>query len=174
MIAENKGYDHSMTKSTHTTGSVSIGDRAPDFTLRDQNGQPVHLADLIGKATIVLYFYPKDFSGGCTAEACSFRDNYEVFKQAGAMVIGVSSDTEESHAGFAQKHRLPFTLLSDPNAVVQKVYGVPNLLGIVRGRVTYVIDQSGTIRHTFSALIDGPKHVAESLRIIRELVAQPT
>ena len=162
-----------MTIKSATNGPVSIGDRAPDFTLTDQNGQPLHFADLIGKGSIVLYFYPKDYSGGCTAEACSFRDNYEVFKQAGATVIGVSSDNEESHAGFAKKYQLPFTLLSDINGDVQKLYGVPNLFGIVRGRVTYVIDNEGIVRYTFSALIDGPKHVAEAMRILRKLAAQP-
>ena len=159
-------------RSTTEVGSVSIGDRAPDFTLRDQNGKQVQLANFIGKGNIVLYFYPKDNSAGCTAEACSFRDNYEVFQQAGATVIGVSTDSEESHAGFAKKYRLPFTLLSDANGEVQKLYGVPNLFGIIRGRVTYVIDTHGIVRHKFSALVDGPKHVAESLRILGELAAQ--
>src|SRR5690348_7495414 len=94
-------------------GNVQVGDRAPIFALRSQTGETVSLEDFLGKSAIVLYFYPKDNTGGCTAEACSFRDSYEVFKQAGAEVIGVSSDSEASHKQFASKHRLPFILLSD-------------------------------------------------------------
>ena len=97
---------------------VSVGDHAPDFTLPDQSGKPVRLSDLLGERAVVLYFYPKDETGGCTAEACSFRDSYEVFKDAGAEVVGVSSDTVESHQSFATHHRLPFVLLSDADGAL--------------------------------------------------------
>jgi peroxiredoxin Q/BCP len=155
-----------------SAGPVTIGDRAPDFTLNDQDGRPVHFSDLIGKGSIVLYFYPKDNTRGCTLEACAFRDSYEVFKQAGAIVIGVSDDTAESHAAFASQNRLPFTLLSDVKGEARKLYGVPKPLGIMPGRTTYVIDRDGVVRYTFTALMDGPKHVTESLRILNELNAQ--
>src|SRR5512143_3074557 len=106
-------------KTSHDTMTLQVGDQAPDFTLPDQNNHPVHFGEVLGTNTIVLYFYPKDYSAGCTAEACAFRDSYEVFKEAGATVIGVSSDSVQSHQGFAQKHHLPFTLLSDEQNVVQ-------------------------------------------------------
>src|SRR5215472_18455463 len=100
--------------------SVKVGDRAPDFTLPTQKtGESFHLQDVIGKSIVVLYFYPKSMTAGCTAEACSFRDNYEVFKQAGAEVVGVSSDSEESHQSFASKYRLPFVLLSDKKGTLR-------------------------------------------------------
>ena len=115
---------------------LSIGSKAPDFLLRDQDGNPVHLADRIGKKVIVLYFYPKDFTGGCTMEACAFRDSYEDFKDAGAEVIGVSADTAESHHDFADKYRLPFTLLSDPGSRVAEAYGLSKVLGLFPARTT--------------------------------------
>lgn len=156
------------TSSTKSGGPVSIGDRAPDFTLPDQNGKPLHFADYLGKSSIVLFFYPKDNSAVCTAEACAFRDRYEVFRDAGAVVIGVSNDSSESHAGFADQHRLPFTLLSDAKGQVRSLYGA-KFLGLLPGRTTYIIDKAGIIRHTFSAMMDGPKHVAEALRILKEI-----
>ena len=134
------------------TVGVAVGDRAPDFTLADAEGKPVSLADFRGKRAVVLYFYPKDDTPGCTKEACSFRDSYEEFTQAGAEVIGVSSDSGSSHQGFAKKHRLPFTLLSDPGGAVRKKYGVPATLGLLPGRVTFVIDREGVVRHVSEAL----------------------
>src|SRR5215470_17739362 len=120
---------------------VQAGDKAPDFTLPSQSGEPVRLSDRLGERVVVLYFYPKDETAGCTREACAFRDSYEVFAEAGAEVIGISSDSVESHAGFAGHHKLPFTLLSDKGGRVRKSYGVPATLGLLPGRVTYVIDR---------------------------------
>src|SRR5947209_4048897 len=119
---------------------VQVGDLAPDFTLPSVTGKPVSLASFIGQKDIVLYFYPKDNTPGCVAEACAFRDSYEVFKDAGAEVIGVSSDSEESHQSFAREHRLPFILLSDVGGRIRKLYGVPSTLVLLPGRVTYIID----------------------------------
>lgn len=150
--------------------AVQIGDVAPDFTLPTQKkGEPFHLHDLLGQAAIVLYFYPKDDTKGCTTEACSFRDSYEVFKAAGAEVIGVSSDSEEAHERFASKYQLPFLLLSDRKGELRKRYGVPTTLGILPGRVTYVIDKQGVVRHIFNDMLNSPKHVTEALKIIQEL-----
>jgi peroxiredoxin Q/BCP len=104
--------------------TVRIGDRAPDFTLSSSTGQPVRLGDLLKERAVVLYFYPKDETMGCTAEACAFRDSYEVFKEADAEVIGVSDDSVESHRSFAAHHRLPFLLLADAGGTVRKRYGV--------------------------------------------------
>jgi peroxiredoxin Q/BCP len=150
--------------------SVKVGDRAPDFTLPTQKtGESFHLYDMIGKSAIVLYFYPKDDTPGCTAEACSFRDSYEVFKEAGAEVVGVSSDSEASHQQFANKYKLPFILLSDRGGVVRKCYGVPSTLGLLPGRVTYVIDKQGIIRHIFSSQFAPQKHIVDALRVLQEI-----
>lgn len=150
--------------------SVRVGDPAPDFTLPTQKeGEAFHLGDMIGKSVIVLYFYPKDNTSGCTAEACSFRDNYEVFKEAGAEVVGVSSDSEESHQRFAAKHRLPFTLVSDKKGTLRKLYGVPTTMGFLPGRVTYVIDKQGIVRHIFNDMLHAQKHITEALQVVRAL-----
>ncbi len=147
---------------------VQIGTLAPDFALPTQSGTKVNLSDFRGKA-VVLYFYPKDNTPGCTAEACAFRDSYEVFKEAGAEVIGVSSDSTDSHQQFAQRNQLPFTLLSDEDGSVRKRYGVPAKFGIFPGRVTYVIDKEGVVRHIFSAQFAAEKHVTEALNILNML-----
>ena len=145
---------------------VEVGQRAPDFTLPDANGQPVRLADFSGKP-VVLYFYPKDDTPGCTKEACSFRDQYQDFQDAGAVVIGVSSDSSESHRKFAAKHRLPFTLLADRGGKVRALYGVRATLGLLPGRVTFVIDGGGVVRHVFNSQLDATRHVAEALGTLR-------
>ena len=147
--------------------SVQVGDRAPDFTLSTQEGTPVTLGGLLVKGAVVLYFYPKDDTPGCTAEACSFRDSYEVFKDAGAEVVGVSSDSAERHKAFAGRHRLPFTLLSDPQGEVQKLYGVRKTLGLLPGRITYVIDRSGVVRSIYNSQLQATRHVAEALEALR-------
>ncbi|ABX07353.1 MAG TPA: peroxiredoxin [Herpetosiphon sp.] len=153
--------------TTATAGKLAVGDQAPTFSLPNQTGQLVDLQSLLGHKKIVLFFYPKDHSAGCVAEVCAFRDQYEVFKQAGAEVIGISSDSVESHEKFAANNRLPFTLLSDRDGTVRKLYGATTL-GILAGRVTYIIDHHGTIQHIFSSLLNANKHISEALRIIKE------
>jgi len=150
-------------------GHVKAGDSAPDFTLPNQSGQTVSLGDIIGKKIIVLYFYPKDFSTGCTAEACAFRDSYEVFKDAGAEVIGVSSQSVDSHKRFALANSLPFILLSDEDGKVRKLYGATSMFGLMAGRVTYIIDNKGIVRNVFSSQLNPAKHIEEALRIIKEI-----
>ena len=152
--------------------SVKVGDKAPDFTLPAQSGEPVRLQDRLGERVVVLYFYPKDNTSGCTAEACAFRDSHEVFTEAGAEVIGVSSDSAERHAAFAGKHNLPFTLLSDQGGRVRKQYGVPAVLGLLPGRVTYVIDRQGTVRHVFNSMTNINQHVGDALEVVRQLQAE--
>ena len=151
---------------------VQVGDKAPDFTLPSQSGEDVRLYDRLGERVVVLYFYPKDNTGGCTAEACAFRDSYDVFREAGAEVIGVSSDSADKHAGFASKHSLPFTLLSDRGGQVRKTYGVPAALGFIPGRVTYVIDRSGTVLLVFNSMTNISKHVSDALATVRQLQAE--
>ncbi len=150
--------------------SIKIGDKAPDFTLPRQDGTLVHLKELLQKSAVVLYFYPKDDTPGCTKEACSFRDSYESFKEAGAEVVGISSQSEASHQAFAAKYRLPFTLVSDAGGKVRSEYGVPSTLGLLPGRVTYVIDRSGTVRHIFNSQLNATRHVTEALNIVKQLV----
>jgi peroxiredoxin Q/BCP len=148
---------------------IGVGDKAPDFTLPSQSGEPVRLQDRIGQRVVVLYFYPKDDTRGCTAEACAFRDSHEVFTDAGAEVIGVSSDSVDRHAAFADRHNLPFTLLSDVGSKVRKTYGVPATLGFIPGRVTYVIDRSGTVRHVFNSMMNIDRHVKDALEVVQQL-----
>ena len=151
---------------------IKVGDRAPDFTLPSQSGEPVRLSDRLGERVVVLYFYPKDDTPGCTAEACAFRDSHEVFAEAGAEVIGVSSDSAGRHAAFADRHNLPFTLLSDQGGRVRKSYGVPALLGLIPGRVTYVIDREGEVRHVFNSMTNIGQHVGDALEAVRRLRAE--
>ncbi|WP_304453201.1 peroxiredoxin [Nocardiopsis sp. YSL2] len=153
------------------TRGIGVGDPAPDFTLPAQSGTPVRLHDRLGERVVVLYFYPKDDTPGCTAEACAFRDSHEVFAEAGAEVIGISSDSVDRHAAFADRHGLPFTLLSDKGGAVRKSYGVPSVLGLLPGRVTYVIDRQGVVRHVFNSMTVVDKHVTEALEVVRGLAA---
>jgi thioredoxin-dependent peroxiredoxin len=145
---------------------LKVGAPAPDFTLADANGKDVRLADFRGRP-VVLYFYPKDDTPGCTKEACSFRDQYQDFQDAGAVVLGVSSDSSESHRAFAERHRLPFTLLADRGGQVRKLYGVPATLGLLPGRVTFVIGADGVVRHVFNSQLDAARHVSEALEVLR-------
>jgi peroxiredoxin Q/BCP len=154
---------------TEESKKVKVGDKAPDFTLTDQSGAMVSLREFIGDKIIVLYFYPKDFTRGCTAEACAFRDSYDVFVQAGAQVLGVSSQSVDSHNRFAMANKLPFILLSDRDGKARKLYGVPSTLGLLPGRVTYVIDKKGVVRHVFSSQSQPTKHIEEALKIVKEL-----
>ncbi len=150
---------------------IDIGDVAPDFELRSGSGDRVRLSGYRGKKCVVLYFYPKDYTPVCTAESCAFRDAYEDFKDAGAEVIGISSDSEKSHRRFAADNRLPFILLSDEESKVRELYGVPATLGLLPGRVTYVIDKNGVVRHAFSSQLNYQKHVEEAIEIIRTLAS---
>jgi len=148
---------------------LSVGDKAPDFSLFSQKGSVVNLRDLLCASEVVLYFYPKDNTPGCTAEAKAFRDSYSVFKEMGAEVVGVSSDSVDSHIGFASRCDVPFTLLSDPGGKVRKLYGVPSTLGLLPGRVTYVIDTQGVVRHIFNSQFNATKHVEEAISVLRSI-----
>lgn len=149
---------------------IEIGSTLPPFELYDQNNQLFNIQDVIGKKNLVIYFYPKDDSPGCTKEACSFRDQFEVFEEADAMIIGISSQSVESHLAFAKKHRLNYTLLSDSKKEVEKLFGVPrNLFGLLPGRVTYVVNKQGVVEYIFNSQVQAAKHVDEALQIIQEL-----
>lgn len=162
--------------STHSnqTGdnmtTIKTGSQLPLFTLPDQDGNLFDISSYLHKKNLVIYFYPKDDSPGCTKEACYFQDMFEVFKEADAMVIGISGQSVESHKKFAEKHRLSYILLSDKGNKIRKLFNVPtNFLGLIPGRVTYVVDKTGTVIYTFNSQTQATKHVDEALRILQSL-----
>jgi thioredoxin-dependent peroxiredoxin len=148
---------------------LSVGDRAPDFTLMDQDGKEVSLHDFAGSKNVVLYFYPKDFTMGCTAEAKTFSENYDEVIGMGAEVLGVSSDTTRSHESFAAECNVKFPLLSDSGGKLRETYGVKASFGFVPGRVTFVIGKDGVIRHIFSSQVRPKQHVDEAIGALRAL-----
>ena len=147
---------------------LGVGDRAPLIDLRDQHGQQRRSDQLEGRA-LVLFFYPKDDTPGCTMEACAFRDSHADLQALDAEVWGVSGDDADSHQRFAQRHNLPFPLLVDRGNTLRKAFGVPSVLGLLPGRVTYVIDDQGVIRHVFNNLLDGPAHRREAVAALQRL-----
>ena len=151
------------------SAQINVGDAAPDFRLPALRGGEVALSDFRGKKNVVLFFYPKDDSPGCTVEACTFRDAYQDFVDAGAEVIGISSDSLDDHAAFASKHRLPMQFVADKGGKVRAAYGVKSTLGLIAGRETFVIDKQGVVRHVFRSQIRVKNHVAESLAILHTL-----
>ena len=146
---------------------VAQGDVAPRFTATLQDGSTFDSASLLGKKSLVLFFYPKDNTPVCTQQACAFRDAYEQFARADVEVVGVSSDSPESHRRFAAKHRLPFPIISDADSSLRKLFGVPRALGIFPGRVTYVIDREGVVRLVYNATLAAEPHVRKALDAIR-------
>ncbi|MCB4394252.1 peroxiredoxin [Synechococcus sp. PH41509] len=147
---------------------IEVGKKAPSFKAATDGNGSVALKDLKGKK-VILYFYPKDDTPGCTAEACSFRDNTESFAALDAEVWGISGDDAVSHRRFATRHNLKFPLLCDRNNALRREMGVPKALGLLPGRVTYIVDGEGVIRHTFSNLLDGPAHVREAQQVLNQL-----
>lgn len=148
---------------------LAVGDPAPDFAGEAHTGEQVSLAKYRGQQVVVLYFYPRDNTPLCTTEACAFRDGYEDFQKLGAVVIGVSADSLERHRQFAARQRLPFLLLSDADGRLRKAFGVPKTLGIFPGRVTYVIDKQGIVRHLFNAQFTADRHVSEAKAVVETL-----
>lgn len=147
--------------------SLKIGDKLPDFKAIDSNGNVFNSQDYLGKS-LVIYFYPKDETRVCTEQACSFRDSYEEFKDLGAEVIGISSDSDKSHQKFASKYQLPFILLSDNDKKLRKLFGVPNdLFGLIPGRVTYVVNKNGIVEMVFNSM-SGKIHIEKALEILRK------
>jgi len=146
---------------------LKIGDNAPDFELVNQHGKTVKLSELSKQKMVVLFFYPKNETRGCTAEACAFRDQQQDFAKAGAEVVGISGDSMKSHQSFAQNHGLNYQLLSDRGNVVRKLFGVPNTLIFIPGRVTFVINKQMKIVHLFDSMRQFEQHVAEALKAIK-------
>src|SRR5665648_271287 len=152
-----------------TVLTVKVGDKAPDFTLPSQMGDNVTLSEFIGKKNVVLYFYPKDETPGCIKEAYSCRDNYQQLTDLGAEVLGVSGQSVESHVAFASHYGLPFILLSDEGNKVCELYGVPHSMGILPGRVTYIIDKQGVVRHIFNSQTQAQQHVKEAKKTLEQI-----
>jgi len=151
---------------------VKVGSVAPGFNLPSQAGEMVSLEDFFGRKPVVLFFYPKDDSPGCTREVCVFRDNFEEFRNIDAEVIGISSDSVESHRNFAVKHGLSFPLLSDEKGNIRRLYGVPKTFGLFPGRVTYVIDKEGVVRNVFASQLSVERHVQEALTALSSDVSK--
>ena len=148
--------------------ALQIGDIIPNFTAKDTNNNDFDSTTIVGKKPVVFYFYPKDNTPGCTAQACSFRDQYEDFTDLGAEVIGISSDSVASHDKFSKRYKLPFLLLSDENAKLRKLFGVKtNLLGLIPGRVTYVVDSQGVIQLIFDSMM-ATKHISKALDFLKK------
>lgn len=146
---------------------VKIGDRAPAFSLPSESDEIVDIGDYIGRKPVVLFFYPKDNTAVCTREACAFRDSYDEFRNiVDAEVFGISSDPVESHKSFSIEYKLPFKLLSDENGTVRELYGVPKTLGILPGRVTYVIGGKGIVIRIISSQLGYKKHVGEAIKAL--------
>lgn len=157
-----------------SAGRIQVGDRFPFFTLPDQDGKPFNLDEALSQGAVVLFFYPKDDTAGCTREVCSFRDASADFASAGAVVAGISSDDTASHRQFASKHQLAYPLLSDAGGKLRRQVGVPRaMFGLVEGRVTYVLDRDGIVRHCFDSMVGATKHVGEALTTLRALGSRP-
>ena len=146
---------------------MKIGDKIPSFSLKDQNGN-IRTSNEFYKP-LVLFFYPKDDTPGCTIEACGFRDKYDLFKILGAEVWGISSGDSQSHLKFANKNKLQYPLLCDINNNLRRKFGVPKTLGLIEGRVTYIINSKGIIIHIFEDLMNGPAHIKEAIRALKQL-----
>ncbi len=157
-----------QTQNSKEMEKISTGSSIPGFSLKDQNGELFDISSVLGKKNLVIYFYPKDDSPGCTKEACSFRDQFEVFRDADAVIIGISSQSVKSHKDFAEKYHLNYTLLSDGGEKVRKLFGVPtNFLGLIPGRVTYIVNKEGKVVYIFNSQTKAEQHVEEALNILK-------
>jgi peroxiredoxin Q/BCP len=152
---------------------LQVGERAPDFEAVLDDGRPFRLSKLRGDQNVVLYFYPRDFSGGCTAQACSFRDNYADIRKLDATIIGVSVDSSESHQRFKERHHLSYPIISDIDGHLRELYDVKSVLPKIRPRVTYVIDKHGIIRGAFRHDILVTKHISDAVKVLKEIEAAP-
>ncbi len=150
--------------------SLEVGDKVPEFIAKNDSGEDFQSNVVIGKVPVVIYFYPKNFTPGCVKEACSFRDSYADFKSAGAEVIGISSDSIKSHERFKRKYQLPFMFLSDPKGKLRKLFGVKSeLLGLLPGRETYVVDKQGVVQLKFNSM-NASRHLDKAITKIKEIV----
>ena len=161
---------YSQTTNTHEMDKIDVGSTIPSFSLKDQFGKDFDINSVKGKKNLVIYFYPKDDSPGCTKEACSFRDQFDVFGKYDALIVGISAQSVKSHLDFANKYRLNYTLLSDEGNNVRKLFDVPaNLFGLLPGRVTYIVNKAGKVAYIFNSQLQAEKHIEEAIRILKGL-----
>jgi peroxiredoxin Q/BCP len=151
--------------------TIQIGDNCPAFSLPDSQGKEIHVNEYLGQKILVLFFYPKDDTPGCTKEACAFRDAYADFVALGCEVFGISSDASNSHQVFQQKYQLPYPLLSDTQKKVRQLFGVPtSLFGLIPGRVTYVVGLDGKVAGIFNSQTNPLGHINEALKVVKNLL----
>ena len=155
--------------ATADKDALAVGEKAPDFSVTAYNGKDIKLKSFHGKTCVVLYFYPKDETPGCTKEACAFRDSYSHLKETGAEVIGVSGDSREAHELFAKNHELPFILVADNDNKLLELYHVPKLKGTLHARYTFVIDKKGVIRAVYKDLPNADDHAKQALTMVESL-----
>jgi thioredoxin-dependent peroxiredoxin len=161
------GYP-STSLSAQTENKIEVGSHVPLFKLPDQNGKIFNISNVLGKKNLVIYFYPKDGTTGCTKEACSFRDNLDEFQKSSATIIGISGDNIASHKNFVNKYHLNFTILSDQGNKIRKLFGVPkSMMGVVPGRVTYIVDRKGIVIHIYNSLSKPGQHITEALSALK-------
>jgi peroxiredoxin Q/BCP len=154
---------------SQSENKVEVGSLLPKFTLKDDKGEDYSPSQWVGKKYVVIYFYPKDDTPGCTKESCSFRDNKSEFDELDAVIIGISADGQKSHTKFKEKYNLTYTLLSDTNKEARKIFGVPStLLGMIPGRVTYIFDKNGECIQVINSQTNPEKHINESLEMIKK------
>jgi peroxiredoxin Q/BCP len=151
--------------------TIQIGDNCPAFSLPDSQGKEIHVNEYLGQKILVLFFYPKDDTPGCTKEACAFRDAYADFVELGCEVFGISSDASNAHQVFQQKHQLPYPLLSDTQKKVRQLFGVPaSLFGLLPGRVSYVVGLDGKVAGIFNSQTNPVGHITEALKVVRNML----
>lgn len=148
---------------------LSPGDKLPIFQAKDHTNNLISSQSFIGNQHTIIYFYPKNFTAGCTAEACSFRDNIQDFSQYNARVVGISGDSPDSHKKFAESYQLPFTLLSDEDRKIRELFGVEKVMGFLENRVTFIFDKNGILKQRFSSQIFPTKHIKQALEILAEI-----
>lgn len=166
LLAAHLTIGNSISKDKNM--EIKIGDTIPVVVLKNQNGDLFDLKKETSGKNVVLFFYPKDDTPGCTAQACSFRDQFQDFADANTIVIGISGQSVESHKKFAEKHRLTYTLLSDEGNKIRKKFGVPtNLFGLLPGRVTYVIDKNGKVIYIFNSQTRIEDHINKTLEVLK-------
>jgi peroxiredoxin Q/BCP len=148
---------------------LAPGDPLPNPELLSSQGKSIHLHDCFGDTALVIYFYPKDHTFGCTIESCDFRDQYQAFLAQGAHVVGISRDDIDSHRSFVAKHHLPFPLLSDSQGIAHQLFGVKKVLGVLPARVTFVALRPGVIRHVYQSELAFRAHATDALSALDRL-----
>lgn len=165
-FTENLLTRHNIFVEIKQRNMLDKGSTAPNFTLKNQEGKNIELYKELENGPAVIFFYPKDGTPGCTAEACAFRDSFQDFTDKGITVLGISADNQQSHEKFSMEHQLPYDILSDPDGHARKAYDVKKTLWVIPGRATFVIDQNKKIIHNFNSQSSTSKHVQEALSVL--------